>query len=163
MHIRVSTVVIYSRAHVLEHDTTHAQGETINLVFNLSICLYISLAMASYLITGASRGIGLATARTLASKPASEVSVIFAAARTQTDDLKRLVAQSPGRVHHVSMDVENKSSIQPAVATVESVLLGKGLDVLINNAGIMPSTRDGIENMLVVILPICNDCVIDAQ
>ncbi|OJI80407.1 hypothetical protein ASPTUDRAFT_178834 [Aspergillus tubingensis CBS 134.48] len=103
--------------------------------------------MASYLITGASRGIGLATARTLASKPASEVSVIFAAARTQTDDLKRLVAQSPGRVHHVSMDVENKNSIQPAVATVESVLLGKGLDVLINNAGIMPSTRDGIENM----------------
>ncbi|BCS02775.1 SDR family oxidoreductase [Aspergillus luchuensis] len=103
--------------------------------------------MASYLITGASRGIGLATARTLASKPASEVSVIFAAARTQTDDLKRLVAQSPGRVHHVSMDVENKDSIQTAVATVESVLLGKGLDVLINNAGIMPSTRGGIENM----------------
>ncbi|PYH30041.1 SDR family oxidoreductase [Aspergillus neoniger CBS 115656] len=108
--------------------------------------------MASYLITGASRGIGLATARTLASKPASEVSVIFAAARTQTDDLKRLVAQSPGRVHHVSMDVEIKNSIQPAVATVESVLLGKGLDVLINNAGIMPSTRGGIENMLAVIL-----------
>ncbi|RAH59056.1 short-chain dehydrogenase-like protein [Aspergillus piperis CBS 112811] len=103
--------------------------------------------MASYLITGASRGIGLATARTLASKPASEVSVIFAAARTQTDDLKRLVAQSPGRVHHVSMDVENKNSIQTAVATVESVLLGKGLDVLINNAGTMPSTRGGIENM----------------
>ncbi|RAK89142.1 short-chain dehydrogenase-like protein [Aspergillus costaricaensis CBS 115574] len=103
--------------------------------------------MASYLITGASRGIGLATARTLASKPASEVSVIFAAARTQTDDLKRLVAQSPGRVLHVSMDVEIKNSIQPAVATVESVLLGKGLDVLINNAGIMPSTRGGIENM----------------
>ncbi|GAT30053.1 similar to short-chain dehydrogenase [Aspergillus luchuensis] len=103
--------------------------------------------MASYLITGASRGIGLATARTLASKPASEVSVIFAAARTQTDDLKRLVAQSPGRVHHVSMDVENKDSIQTAVATVESVLLGKGLDVLINNAGIMPSTRGGIENI----------------
>lgn len=119
--------------------------------------------MASYLITGASRGIGLATARTLASKPASEVSVIFAAARTQTDDLKRLVAQSPGRVHHVSMDVENKDSIQTAVATVESVLLGKGLDVLINNAGIMPSTRGGIENMLAAILPICIDCAIDVQ
>ncbi|PYH70970.1 SDR family oxidoreductase [Aspergillus vadensis CBS 113365] len=103
--------------------------------------------MASYLITGASRGIGLATARTLASKPASEVSVIFAAARTQTDDLKRLVAQSPGRVHHVSMDVESKNSLQTAVGTVESVLLGKGLDVLINNAGIMPSTQGGIENM----------------
>ncbi|GLB07533.1 hypothetical protein AtubIFM57258_002876 [Aspergillus tubingensis] len=103
--------------------------------------------MASYMITGASRGIGLATARTLASKPASEVSVIFAAARTKTDDLKRLVAQSPGRVHHVSMDVESKNSIRTAVGTVESVLLGKGLDVLINNAGIMPSTRGGIENM----------------
>ncbi|RDK45618.1 NAD(P)-binding protein [Aspergillus phoenicis ATCC 13157] len=103
--------------------------------------------MASYLITGASRGIGLAMARTLASKPANEVSVIFAAARTQTDDLKRLVAQSSGRIHPVSMDVESKNSIQAAVATVEHALSGKGLDVLINNAGIMPSTRGGIENM----------------
>ncbi|GLA23734.1 hypothetical protein AnigIFM63326_009710 [Aspergillus niger] len=103
--------------------------------------------MASYLITGASRGIGLAMARTLASKPANEVSVIFAAARTQTDDLKRLVAQSSGRIHPVSMDVESKNNIQAAVATVEHALSGKGLDVLINNAGIMPSTRGGIENM----------------
>ncbi|KAI3007358.1 hypothetical protein CBS147346_3167 [Aspergillus niger] len=103
--------------------------------------------MASYLITGASRGIGLAMARTLASKPANEVSVIFAAARTQTDDLKRLVAQSSGRIHPVSMDVESNNSIQAAVASVEHALSGKGLDVLINNAGIMPSTRGGIENM----------------
>ncbi|RDH30296.1 hypothetical protein BDQ94DRAFT_148811 [Aspergillus welwitschiae] len=103
--------------------------------------------MASYLITGASRGIGLAMARTLASKPANEVSVIFAAARTQTDDLNRLVAQSFGRIHPVPMDVESKNSIQTAVATVEHALSGKGLDVLINNAGIMPSTRGGIENM----------------
>ncbi|OJJ70131.1 hypothetical protein ASPBRDRAFT_156701 [Aspergillus brasiliensis CBS 101740] len=103
--------------------------------------------MASYLITGASRGISLAMARTLASKPASEVSIIFAAARTQTDDLKRLVTQSSGRIHTVPMDVESNDSIQTAAATVEKLLSGKGLDVLINNAGVMPSTKDGIENM----------------
>ncbi|PWY93008.1 NAD(P)-binding protein [Aspergillus sclerotioniger CBS 115572] len=103
--------------------------------------------MASYLITGTSRGIGLAMARTLASKPASEVSVIFAAARTQTEELKRLVAESSGRVKSVPIDVENKASVRTAAATVEEALAGRGLDVLLNGVGIMPATPNGIETM----------------
>ncbi|RAK98105.1 SDR family oxidoreductase [Aspergillus ibericus CBS 121593] len=93
--------------------------------------------MASYLITGTSRGIGLAMARTLASKPVSEVSV----------ELKQLVAQSAGRVKSIPVDVEDKPSVQAAAATVEQALAGRGLDVLINNVGIMPSTPNGIETM----------------
>ncbi|PYI08315.1 short-chain dehydrogenase-like protein [Aspergillus sclerotiicarbonarius CBS 121057] len=103
--------------------------------------------MASYLITGTSRGIGLAMARSLASKPASEVSVVFAAARTQTDELKQLVAQSSGRVQSIPIDVENKTSVQAAAAIIEQALAGSGLDVLVNNVGIMPVTPNGIETM----------------
>lgn len=54
--------------------------------------------MASYIITGASRGIGLALAGILAAKPVSEVSIVYAAARTETDALKKLIAKSGGRV-----------------------------------------------------------------
>ncbi|PYI33555.1 short chain oxidoreductase [Aspergillus indologenus CBS 114.80] len=103
--------------------------------------------MASYLITGSSRGIGLALVRLLASKPSTEVAVVFAAARTQTDALAQLVAQSFGRVYQVEMDVTDDRSIASAAATVEKVLAGRGLDVLVNNAGVMPFTPDGIETM----------------
>ncbi|RAH77757.1 short chain oxidoreductase [Aspergillus japonicus CBS 114.51] len=103
--------------------------------------------MASYLITGSSRGIGLALVRLLASKPSTEVAVVFAAARTQTDALTQLVAQTFGRVYQVEMNVTDDRSIASAAATVEKVLAGRGLDVLVNNAGVMPFTPDGIETM----------------
>lgn len=106
--------------------------------------------MASYLITGASRGIGLAMAGILASKPASEVSVIFAAARTETDELKQLIAKSAGRVHLVNIDVTDYASVKQAAADVEKLLNGKGLDVLVNGVGIMNSTPEGIEHMYVL-------------
>ncbi|THC96007.1 hypothetical protein EYZ11_004506 [Aspergillus tanneri] len=62
--------------------------------------------MASYLITGSSRGLGLAI-----------------------------------------LDTTNQESVQEAVKQVEQQLQGKGLDVLVNNAGVMPITREGIEKM----------------
>lgn len=103
--------------------------------------------MASYLITGTSRGIGLTMTEILVSKPASEVSVVFAAARTETDALKQLVARSAGRVHLVKIDVTDEESIKKSAAEVEQLLNGKGLDVLVNGVGIMNYTPDGIETM----------------
>ncbi|KAK2763874.1 hypothetical protein FQN54_009492 [Arachnomyces sp. PD_36] len=103
--------------------------------------------MATYLITGTSRGIGLAMVKVLASKPASEVSTVFAAARTETDSLKQLAAQSSGRIQFVKMDVTNEESVENAVTVVEKALGDKGLDVLVNNVGIMNYTPDGIESM----------------
>lgn len=105
--------------------------------------------MASYLITGASRGIGLGIVQLLASKPLSEVSVVFAAARTESDALKQLIAGSEGRVRWVQLDVTDNGDIERATAQVTEALDGKGLDVLINNAGIMPLTAGGIEAMYV--------------
>ncbi|KAF2197873.1 short-chain dehydrogenase-like protein [Delitschia confertaspora ATCC 74209] len=101
--------------------------------------------MATYLITGSSRGLGLALASIFASKP--DVSKVFAAARSQSDGIKTLIANSNGKVEFVQLDVTSQESAKKAAAQVEQSLAGKGLDVLINNAGCMPYTPDGIETM----------------
>ncbi|KAL2046761.1 hypothetical protein ABVK25_011549 [Lepraria finkii] len=103
--------------------------------------------MASYLITGASRGFGLALARQLASLPASDVSKVFATARGDTPALEELAKKSPGRVVVVKLDVTNEASIKQAAAEVETNLEGKGLDVLINNAGVCQYASDGVKSM----------------
>ncbi|KAM5477246.1 hypothetical protein MauCBS54593_000520 [Microsporum audouinii] len=103
--------------------------------------------MASYLITGTSRGIGLGLVGDLVAKPASEVSVIFAAARTETDALKALIAKSAGRIEFVPIDVTSEEKVKKAVEQVEKSLGDKGLDVLINNAGVIDYAPNGIETM----------------
>lgn len=91
--------------------------------------------MASFLITGASRGLGLAFVKELASRKSSEVSKIFAGARNNVAALQELFQNDP-RVHFVKLDVSNQESVKEAAAEVEKQLEGKGLDVLINNAAI---------------------------
>ncbi|PVH95936.1 short-chain dehydrogenase-like protein [Periconia macrospinosa] len=101
--------------------------------------------MATYFITGSSRGIGLALATLLASK--SDVSKVFASARSETESVKNLVSESNKKVEFVKLDVVSQESIKEAVSQVEKSLGGKGLDVLVNNAGIMPWTQGGVEAM----------------
>lgn len=91
---------------------------------------------STYLITGSSRGIGLAIVTALAAKPATEVSKVFASARSETDSLKQLIAKSGGRVEFVALDVTSQESAKSAASKVTESLGGKGLDVLINNAGV---------------------------
>lgn len=95
--------------------------------------------MASYLITGSSRGIGYGLIRMLASKPASQVGTVIASARSASpnSELKELIAANQGRVHFVSMDTASSpESIETSAKEVEKILGSKGLDVLINNVGI---------------------------
>jgi NAD(P)-dependent dehydrogenase (short-subunit alcohol dehydrogenase family) len=106
--------------------------------------------MASYLITGSSRGLGLAMASRLASLPKSDVSAVFATARQDNSpQLRQLVNSSPGRVGFVPLDVTDEKSAVDAAGLVEQQLQGRGLDVLINNAGVMPLSRQGLEGMYV--------------
>ncbi|KAF9634144.1 Short-chain dehydrogenase/reductase SDR [Lasiodiplodia theobromae] len=93
--------------------------------------------MASYLITGASRGIGLTLVTMLAAKPASEVAKVYAAARSESEALKKVIASAASRVVFVPLEVTSQDSIKAAAAKVDELQAGKGLDVLINNAGIM--------------------------
>lgn len=94
--------------------------------------------MASYLITGGSRGLGLELATQLASS--SDVSVVFATGRTESPGLKELIQKSKGKVIFVELEATSQDSIKQAVVSVEKALGVKGLDVLINNAGIQDYT-----------------------
>ncbi|KAH7394637.1 short-chain dehydrogenase/reductase SDR [Pyrenochaeta sp. MPI-SDFR-AT-0127] len=103
--------------------------------------------MSSFLVTGASRGIGLSLVTHLASKPISEVSKVFASARSQSDALTNIISKAQGRVEFVELEVASPESVTSASVAVGKSLDGRGLDVLINNAGVMPYTSGGIKNM----------------
>jgi NAD(P)-dependent dehydrogenase (short-subunit alcohol dehydrogenase family) len=95
--------------------------------------------MTTYLITGALRGIGLALTQALLTKPASEVKLVIAAARKRNHVYEDLSAKHAGRVAFVQMEL-NQASVKNAAEEVEKILQGGGLDVLVNNAGVLPIT-----------------------
>lgn len=104
--------------------------------------------MSSYLVTGAGRGLGLEFVRQLSQRPAEQVSVVFAAIRgSPSEALQKFVYESNGRLVILHMVVSDKSSIATAVEQVKVKLAGQGLDVLINNAAMMPTTPGGIAAM----------------
>lgn len=103
--------------------------------------------MASFLVTGASRGFGLALVRELASRSSSDVGTVVAAVRGDSSDLNDLAKSSDSRVVVVKLDVTDEASVKKAAAEVEIKLNGKGLDVLINNAGICQYAGDGVKSM----------------
>lgn len=85
-------------------------------------------------ITGASSGIGEATARLLAAKGAR---VLLGARRT--DRLATVVAEiraAGGEAHFTSLDVTSLSEMERFIAEAQQHF--GGLGVLINNAGVMP-------------------------
>ncbi|XP_072163841.1 C-signal-like [Diadema setosum] len=91
--------------------------------------------MASVFISGANRGIGLEFVRQLAGRNPRPAH-IFAACRSpeKAKDLQTLAAGNEN-VHIIGLDVQNEATYQPAVEAVSSVVGEKGLNVLINNAG----------------------------
>ncbi|KAJ5715536.1 uncharacterized protein N7483_012717 [Penicillium malachiteum] len=104
--------------------------------------------MASYLITGASRGLGLALVSRLAMLPPTEVGKIIATARSDNSPtLKELVSNSLGRVEWVKLDVCDQSSILAAAGEIDAKLKGKGLDYLVNNVGTADWGSKGLEGM----------------
>ena len=84
-------------------------------------------------ITGASSGIGAATARLLAKHGYH----VIAAAR-RIDRLKQLVQESPLIEAH-QLDVTDQSSVD----SLASALAGKPVSILINSAGIVTGKQIG--------------------
>lgn len=102
--------------------------------------------MANYLISGTSRGIGLELVKQLLDLPSDQVGQIFAITRSESQELKAVIDRSNGRVKNVLIDdLTNEATVQQAIANVEESLQGRGLDILINNAGTsQPVTLDGV-------------------
>jgi 3-oxoacyl-[acyl-carrier protein] reductase len=84
------------------------------------------------LVTGASRGIGLAIARALSSAGSSVV--ITGRDRSQLAAASSQLDATSGRIQSVQSDVRNPEDAARAVDTAVQVF--GGLDILINNAGV---------------------------
>lgn len=84
------------------------------------------------IVTGASRGLGMAAARSLA----AEGCKVLAAART-VDDLQKLESESPDSIRACPCDMQDIEAVKslPASAIEE---FGR-LDIVVNNAGIAPA------------------------
>ncbi|ETN42539.1 uncharacterized protein HMPREF1541_01696 [Cyphellophora europaea CBS 101466] len=100
--------------------------------------------MASYLITGCSRGIGLDMVKQLSARPSSAVATIFATTRAPTppQPLADLIQADSKRIHFVQLDTDDRASIEAAASNIEQQLGQSGLDILVNNAGIAPWESD---------------------
>lgn len=96
--------------------------------------------MTSYLITGSSRGIGLEITRQLVDSNA-EITIFAAARSTAAPGFQELLERHPTQIIHVPLEVTSEDSINAAVSLVTKSLNGGGLDVLINNAGVMNPGR----------------------
>lgn len=103
------------------------------------------MSFGSVLITGANRGLGLEFVKQLisSSKPPSHV---FAACRNpdKANDLQE-IAKSHGNVNILKLDVKDCKSYPAVVQQVGNVVGDAGLNLLINNAGIM--FRDSLETV----------------
>ncbi|EIT74387.1 hypothetical protein AFCA_011262 [Aspergillus flavus] len=92
--------------------------------------------MATYIVTGSARGLGLAMVKELASREPTDVSLVIAATRKSSTALDEIVARDSGRVIFIPLDVSNEASISSCVEKTGSVVGQKGVDVLINCAGV---------------------------
>jgi glucose 1-dehydrogenase len=92
------------------------------------------LANKRVLVTGATQGIGLATARRFASEGVNVLITGLVANETLLRVRQEFQREYPGRVFVEHLDVTNESEVDSVFGKTED-LIG-GLDVLINNAGI---------------------------
>lgn len=91
--------------------------------------------MRRVLLTGANRGIGLEFTRQLLA--AGDRVIATCRHPGQAADLNALVAAHPNRLHVLPLDVASERSRRELVKELE--LVSDGLDLLINNAGVLPS------------------------
>ncbi|CAL9693197.1 unnamed protein product [Knipowitschia caucasica] len=94
----------------------------------------------SVLITGANRGLGLEMVRQMA-ETQGPIRALFACCRDpggpRAEALQALAKKHKDTIKVVCMDTADQSSIKQSAQQVGSLLEGKGLNIIINNAGIL--------------------------
>lgn len=90
----------------------------------------------SVAVTGASRGIGHEIVKEFHTSGWE----VFTLARTPFSEV---CPWAEGIVKHIEVDLSDKDSIHAAVKSLRRQLGGRGLNALVNNAGISPKTKDG--------------------
>ena len=93
----------------------------------------VSLRGKVGLVTGGSRGIGLAIARALVAEGAN-VAITGRNESSLSDARRRIEAAGPGAVETLRADVRSSADVERAIGAV--VARYGGLDILINNAGV---------------------------
>jgi len=88
------------------------------------------------IVTGASRGIGAAIAQRLA-RDGMQVVVNYANGQAEADKLVATIVADGGAAIAVQADVSNVADVQALFDAAQEAF--GGVDVLVNNAGIMPS------------------------
>lgn len=96
----------------------------------------------SVMITGCNRGIGLELVKQLL-KMETPPQHIFATYRNPANSEELLaMAQSNPTLHPMKMSVTDQAAYDQVVETVGEVIGEEGLNLLINNAGVLPQNRD---------------------
>ncbi len=96
----------------------------------------LELSGKTALVTGASRGIGAAIARRLASSGA-HVAVNYAGSKDAADALVTEIAAAGGRAFAVQADIGTMAGIDAMLAACDAQFGGTpNLDILVNNAGV---------------------------
>lgn len=105
--------------------------------------------MSNYVVTGASRGIGLELVRQLAKLPREQVRSIICITRSETNaSLEQLINESSDRIVSVMIkDITDEKCVGKALSLIEDACSGSGIDVLVNNAGIMYNTDGTMESV----------------
>ncbi|KAI0762941.1 NAD-P-binding protein [Fomes fomentarius] len=88
-----------------------------------------------WFITGANRGIGLGLTKQLLESSAA--ATVIATTRNHSTALTSLSEGHPKRLHVLHLDVIDPESIRTAAVEVEKIVGDKGVDYLVNNAGIV--------------------------